>query len=197
MENNKTKELTPEQKALLRKDLPAEAISQHPTKTFLSTIKAIYVVERINEVFGIGSWKLKSTLIEKDGKMVVVQSFLSIPEYGIELESFGGNDNSDLGDAYKGATTDALTKIASMLEIGMNVFKGLSTPQTSKAASSDNKVTDWLSEDQFNAAMKATKGGILATLKAYNGQSGKGMKKEYLAKLTEQLSHAPSELKPA
>ena len=25
-------------------------------------------------------------------------------------ESFGGNDNQDLGDAYKGATTDAITK---------------------------------------------------------------------------------------
>jgi hypothetical protein len=37
----------------LRKPFPSEAITQHPTKTFLSTIKAIYVVERLNDVFGI------------------------------------------------------------------------------------------------------------------------------------------------
>lgn len=183
------KELTEGQKTLLRKPLPVAAISQHPTKTFLSTIKAIYVVERLNEVFGIGKWKLKSTLIEKSEKMVVVQSFFSAPEYGIELESYGGNDNADLGDAYKGATTDALTKIGSFLEIGIDVFKGLSTPSPSKQ---DNvpKVTEWLSEEQFLLAMNAPKKGILATLAAYNGQNGKGMKKDYLTKLTAQLENA-------
>ena len=56
------------------------------------------------------------------------------PEYGIYFECYGGNDNGgensknfDLGDAYKGATTDALTKIGSYLEIGIDVFKGLNT----------------------------------------------------------------------
>ena len=55
-----------------------------------------------------------------------------MPEYGIYFECYGGNDNGgensrnfDLGDAYKGATTDALTKIGSYLEIGIDVFKGL------------------------------------------------------------------------
>jgi len=35
--------LSPEQIALIKKPLPAEAISKHPTKTYLSSIKAIYV----------------------------------------------------------------------------------------------------------------------------------------------------------
>jgi hypothetical protein len=35
----------------LKEPLPAEAITQHPTKTYLSSIKAIYVTERFNEVF--------------------------------------------------------------------------------------------------------------------------------------------------
>lgn len=119
------KKLTEEQIKLLKKPLPDEAVTKHPTKTYLSNIKAIYVVERLNDVFGIGQWRLKSSIIENSEKMVVVQSNLLIPEYGIDLESYGGNDNSDKGDAYKGATTDALTKICSMLEIGMDVFKGL------------------------------------------------------------------------
>ncbi len=126
------KQITPEQVKLLQSPLPPESIKPHPTKTFLSSIKAIYVVERLNAVFGIGSWQLRSTVIDNSTAMIVVKSVLTIPEYGIELESFGGNDNGgensknhDTGDAYKGATTDALTKICSYLEIGIDVFKGL------------------------------------------------------------------------
>ncbi len=117
----------------LRKPLPPEAVKQHPTKTFLSSIKAIYVTERLNDVFGVGSWHLKvNHVTTTDKSMVVVKVEFSIPEYGIYFECYGGNDNGgensknfDLGDAYKGATTDALTKIGSYLEIGIDVFKGL------------------------------------------------------------------------
>jgi hypothetical protein len=122
--------ITAEMREQLRKPLPKEAISQHPTKTFLSTIKAIYVVERLNDVFGVGNWKTKTEVIttkeiEKKNPMVIVKSVLTINYYNIEIEAFGGNDNADLGDAYKGAATDALTKIGSYLEIGIDVFKGL------------------------------------------------------------------------
>jgi len=41
----------------------------------------------------------------------------------IKLEAYGGNDNVDRGDAYKGAMTDALTKIGSFLGIGADVWK--------------------------------------------------------------------------
>lgn len=119
------KQLTAEQVALLKKPLPPEAVSPHPTKAYLSSIKAIYVVERLNDVFGIGTWRIKNEVIEHDSKMVVVKSTLTVPAYDIEIESFGGNDNADKGDAYKGASTDALTKICSYLGIGMDVFKGL------------------------------------------------------------------------
>lgn len=124
--------ISDDMRAALRKPLPPEAVKPHPTKNYLSSIKAIYVIERLNEVFGIGSWHLRSTIVNDKTSMIVVQSTLTIPAYGIELESFGGNDNGgegsknfDLGDAYKGATTDALTKICSFLEIGIDVFKGL------------------------------------------------------------------------
>lgn len=119
------KKITEEQRTLLKSPLPSEAIKQHPTKTYLSTIKAIYVVERLNDVFGVGEWKTKTEVITTVGKMVVVKSVLTINGYDVEVEAFGGNDNADLGDAYKGASTDALTKIGSYLEIGIDVFKGL------------------------------------------------------------------------
>jgi len=121
------KQLTEPQIELLRKPLPKEAVKPHPTKTFLSSIKAIYVVERLNDVFGIGGWYANNEVVKQDGKMVVVKSTFHAPEYGILIpDIFGGNDNADLGDAYKGACTDALTKIGSYLYIGMDVYKGLS-----------------------------------------------------------------------
>ena len=127
--------VTKEMREALRMPLPKEAVKQHPTKTFLSSIKAIYVTERLNDVFGVGSWHLRvNHVTTTDKSMVVVKVEFSIPEYGIYFECQGGNDNGgensknfDLGDAYKGATTDALTKIGSYLEIGIDVFKGLNT----------------------------------------------------------------------
>ena len=125
--------VTKEMREALRMPLPVGAVTKHPTKTFLSSIKAIYVTERLNDVFGVGSWQIKVNHITTTEKsMVVVKVEFSIPEYGIYFECYGGNDNGgensknfDLGDAYKGATTDALTKIGSYLEIGIDVFKGL------------------------------------------------------------------------
>ena len=123
----KTRTITPEQKEALDRRLPDEAVSQHPTKKFLSSIKSIYVTERLNEVFGVGSWRVETEIVERSERMVVVKIRFSIPEYGIYYECFGGNDNADLGDACKGATTDALTKVCSWLGIGAEVFKGRQT----------------------------------------------------------------------
>jgi len=119
-------------KAELYAPLPAEAIKQHPTKTFLSTIKPIYITDRLNEVFGIGKWQTRTeNVLVNDNGTVVNKTTLIIDEYGIYYECFGGNDNGgsgskgfDLGDAFKGATTDALNKIASYLGIGIDVYRG-------------------------------------------------------------------------
>ena len=135
--------ITEEMRAKLREPLPQEAVSRHPTKTYLSSIKSIYVVERINDVFGLGTWTLKSEVIERVDKFVVVKAVLEIPDYGFYGEAYGGNDNADIGDAYKGATTDGLTKIAAQqLEIGIDVFKGSKpnpSQQTSRSATSATK----------------------------------------------------------
>lgn len=121
---NEIRSITKEQQDMLSQPLPAEAVSPHPSKKFLSTIKSIYVTERINDVFGVGKWRTETEVVDKEGKMVVVKLKFSVPDYGIYYECYGGNDNADLGDAYKGATTDALTKVASWMGIGAEVFKG-------------------------------------------------------------------------
>lgn len=152
------KVISTEQKAMLDAPLPAEAVTQHPTKTFLSSIKSIYVTERLNQVFGVGAWRTKTEKIaEGNGGMIVVKVSLSIPEYGIEYESFGGNNNGgegsknfDLGDAYKGAVTDAITKIASWMGIGADVFKGKQTATKAPAPSQPRPQKPYLMPDKVS-----------------------------------------------
>jgi Rad52/22 family double-strand break repair protein len=119
-----TLQLPEDVKAKLKEPLPREAVSPNPQKPGLSVIKVIYVVERLNEVFGLNGWHVDNEVVET-GRMVVVRATLAIPRYAIAIEQFGGNDNPDRGDAYKGACTDALSKCASYLGIGMDVYKGL------------------------------------------------------------------------
>jgi Rad52/22 family double-strand break repair protein len=119
-----TLQLPEDVKTKLKEPLPREAVSPNPQKPGLSVIKVIYVVERLNEVFGLNGWHVDNEVVET-GRMVVVRATLSIPQYAIAIEQFGGNDNPDRGDAYKGACTDALSKCASYLGIGMDVYKGL------------------------------------------------------------------------
>lgn len=143
------KTLSAEKQAQLVRPLPPEAVTPHPTKTYLSSIKSIYVTERLNDVFGVGSWRVEVDKVDQANKMVVVKVRLTIPAYGIDYECYGGNDNADLGDAYKGATTDALTKIASWLGIGQEVFKDeagktlqRATPKKEKKTLSEDKLMD-------------------------------------------------------
>ena len=159
----------------LKEPLPAEALSPHASKTYLTTIKAIYVTERFNEVFGVGKWttKVEKEYADYTSGMVVVKVTFEVPEHGIYYESFGGNDNGgkennrnfDLGDAYKGATTDAITKIGSFLGIAMDVYKGLHDKPTSKQAENNlpwlnvvdhdkNRTKEWL--NVVNAVEKGT-----------------------------------------
>jgi hypothetical protein len=118
------KELPPELLEKLKAPLPAQAVSPNPERPGLSAIKVIYVVERLNEVFGLNGWHIANEVVEK-GAMVVVKGTLTIDDYGIRIEQYGGNANPDRGDAYKGACTDALSKCASYIGIGMDVYKGL------------------------------------------------------------------------
>jgi hypothetical protein len=129
--NGSTSRLTPEMVRALNAPLPREAIKPHPTKEYLSSVKAIYVIERLNQVFGLGGWTYRTALCEnppatdpKKGAMIVMHVVLRVPEFGIRLEQYGGSDNPDRGDAYKGAVTDALSKIGSYLGIAMDVYKG-------------------------------------------------------------------------
>ena len=116
--------MTDLQKQQLEAPLPAWAIKPHPTKTYLTVIHPMAVIDRLNDVFGTGVWHISYDEMPMSGKFAIVKGRFSIPNLDIYLEQFGGNDNVDVGDAYKGAATDALTKIASYLGIGANIYRG-------------------------------------------------------------------------
>ena len=138
------KELTPEQLLLIKKPLPPDAVKDHPTKKGMSTIKAIFVTERLNEVFGVGRWHIKTDLLPVDaaGSLFSIRTYttsqnkerteffavsktvFTVPEYDICYECIAGASNDDMGDAAKGSCTDAITKICSYIGIGIDVFKG-------------------------------------------------------------------------
>jgi hypothetical protein len=152
--------LTQEQIATLRAPFPAEALKPDKSRGFeLTSIKAAYVIERLNEVFGpCGTgWRYAHSPFEDvpsdDGRLEVVTEVAlqyRPPDEGSGCGrvtwnngwQYGSDDGwsepifacggKSLGrggapytDARKSAVTDGLTKAASMIGVGHQVFKGL------------------------------------------------------------------------
>ncbi len=111
----------------LRAPLPKEAIKPDPRRNGLSAINGAYITERLNDCFGEDGWTAKYQIIENhpDNPMIVVRCDFVATRYKIHRQAFGGNANQDRGDAYKGACTDALGKVASHLGIASDVYKGM------------------------------------------------------------------------
>ena len=121
--------ITIEMREALRKDFPKEAYAKHPTKTFLTTLKAIHVTERLNDVFGIGRWTITHEVIERTPDYVLIKGKFSAMDYDVIVpDQFGGHKttgkNTEIADGYKSAVTDCISKIASYLEVGLSMFKG-------------------------------------------------------------------------
>jgi hypothetical protein len=109
----------------LMRPLPKEALKKHPSRSYLTTINPIYVTDRLNEAFGVGGWQFTPEVVQDDTnpKMIIMRGTLTADKHNIKVIQFGGNDNDDRGDAYKGASTDALTKCASYLGVGAEVWR--------------------------------------------------------------------------
>lgn len=148
--------LTEKQIARLRAPFPVEALSADTSRGFeLTSIKAAYVVERLNEAFGPCGcgWRyvhspfeltegevltevaLQFRVIEGGCDPVVwdtqVRNWAFTPDSGAwsyPIIAPGGRrpgkGTAPLTDARKGAITDGLTKAASMIGVGHDVFKG-------------------------------------------------------------------------
>lgn len=128
--------LTAEDVSALSEPLPTWAIKSHPTKRNMTVIHPMAVVDRLNDVFGVGGWNThvekmsaynwlqKTTKGDRKVYTATCKVVLDIPSVGVHLEQFGGSTNDDEGDALKGSATDGLTKIASYLGIGASIYRG-------------------------------------------------------------------------
>jgi len=95
---------------------PREAMSIDSSRGFdLTSIKAQYVIERMNEVFGIDGWRFTGTYQSTDKGVIYLGKL--IYKIGTEdyiREGVGYSDNKkNMGDTYKGATTDFVSKVCS------------------------------------------------------------------------------------
>lgn len=121
------------QESKLKEALPEWAVKPNPMNAKMSVINPMAVIDRLNEVFGIGQWEFKTDFLgvheakmgSKDAFAGMCKGTLIIEQYGIHLEQYGGSTNMDRGDALKGSATDALTKIASYLGIGAAIYKNM------------------------------------------------------------------------
>jgi len=128
--------LEPAQITKLQEPIPSWAIKPHPTKSNITVIHPMAVIDRLNDVFGVGQWVFRTTYIAcnpsiqqtkngpRDVFMSSVHGTLLVNDYDIHIEQYGGSTNDDMGDALKGGATDALTKCASYLGIGASIYKG-------------------------------------------------------------------------
>ncbi len=124
------KQVTSEMRDQLRSPFPNEAYQAIESKPYLTTLKAMYVTERLNDVFGLGRWTIEFNIIEKTPENIVLQGEFISFDFDIHVpKQFGGHalnrKGMELADAYKSAVTDCQSKISSYLEIGIDMFKGL------------------------------------------------------------------------
>ncbi|MCP4597031.1 Rad52/Rad22 family DNA repair protein [Neptuniibacter sp.] len=155
----KIKTLPKDVREKLREPMPPESISQHQSKKYLSTIKAIYIVERLNDVFGIGGWTLEHDVWFDEPGYVVTRGCIIIGEpYNFSTPmQYGGHKKTgtgtELADGYKSSVTDCQSKCASYLEVGIDVFKGQKeqpktqakrdTPQTQQQPANAQDDKEW------------------------------------------------------
>jgi len=116
----------------LRADFPKEAYSIDSSRGFnLTSLKAQYIKERLNEVFSIWCWNFEEKFQDIGngvmcfGKLYVSYTNKEKEKVDREVTACGFSEKKrNMGDTYKGASTDALSKAASFIGIGNEVFKG-------------------------------------------------------------------------
>jgi hypothetical protein len=124
----------------LTADFPQEALKADVSRGAgnpFTSVGAQYIVERLNEVLGVDGWSFTGDF-ERADEGVLYFGNLAIRMNGEPKNPITGTDGvwhvvegvgfsaikRNLGDTYKSARTDALSKAASMLGVANEVFKG-------------------------------------------------------------------------
>lgn len=117
---------------------PDEALSIDSSRGFeLTSVKAQYIIERLNDVLGFQNWQLNGNFEEDESGGVLFKGYLDLflgdftgnREDLHRVSTVGHSDKKkNRGDTYKSAKTDALSKAASYLGVANDVFKGKIKP---------------------------------------------------------------------
>lgn len=116
----------------LKKPFPKEAYQVDNSRGFaLTSIKAQYVVERLNDVLGVEGWSVEGEFEETSEGVLFIGELSVRVEIGDTTErikrsgvGYATIKKGHVGDAYKGAMTDLISKTSSHLGVGNEVFKG-------------------------------------------------------------------------
>ncbi|PCI45922.1 MAG: hypothetical protein COB41_00600 [Proteobacteria bacterium] len=115
----------------LSKDFPEDAYTKDSSRGFdLTSVKAQYIVERLNEAVGVMNWTFGGDFKETDNG-VIYMGVLVLTINGRQNRQFAPGyaaNKKNLGDTYKSAHTDSLSKAASKYGVANSVFKGLVEP---------------------------------------------------------------------
>ena len=144
----------------LKAPFPKEAYSIDSSRGFnLTSLKAQYAIERLNDVVGINGWKLTGSF-QKTEKGVLYMGSLDLVENGEVLhsvEAIGYSENKkNIGDTYKSARTDALSKAASYYGLGNEMFKGNIKPESPTKTSFTSKNVDETKPKKFQRKKKTS-----------------------------------------
>ena len=115
----------------LKAPFTQDAYSVDSSRGFnLTSIKAQYIVERLNDVCGIDGWEFKGDYTTVDTGVIFFGTLvINDGHKGHQQQAPGfATIKKNIGDAYKGAQTDALSKAASKFGLGNEVFKGNVAP---------------------------------------------------------------------
>ncbi len=162
-----SRHITPEMHDALRAEFPGEAYKKHDSKSYLTTLKAMYVVERLNAVFGLGRWTVIHKVESAENNYVLMSGYIKVFDYDVHVPiQYGGHATSGTGkepaDGYKSAITDILSKSASYLEIGIELFKGNINPGGGKPSQPKEPIKPI---EDINKFMEVWEGG-----KIYGGK---------------------------
>lgn len=140
------------EKKALEADFQEEALEsfEYSQGLTLTSIKSGYVVERLNNVFGLGNWGVRVHTAEVVKDEILLSGVLLVRDWCSEL-FYGSQKLADYpsrGDAYNGAKTRILSKAASHIGVGNQVFKGNTDKSPRPGAGKD--------ADAADAAMKFT-----------------------------------------
>ena len=133
------KAITPTMTKALTAEFPPEAYKKVTQRGGYMTLQAGYITERLNEVFGVGRWKLEhetnsypETKTNAEGATmvtmhVVTKGHFESLDYDTDTTTQYGSSKLDnpIGDSFKKSVTDCLSKVASQLGVGNSLFKGL------------------------------------------------------------------------